>query len=119
MDPRFTYQANNENGNYFDFANGVDVGEYMVNQWIEEGLKFIGEQIKNGVEKPSTYSMSGNTLVTIFAYKSSEEGKWDVSVNVSKDHKQASLYKIDVIEEPGFVTISKDDISNTRTDAVI
>lgn len=84
--------------NYFDFTNGVDCSNEEINQWIDEGLVRIKQEIKDGIENPSADCRTGNSMMHINAYKQTN-GLYTVCVKVSKSYMEHTECDIDLIND--------------------
>jgi hypothetical protein len=73
---------------FYSFHDGVDVSDEEINEWIQEGIKFL--EINGG----NDYTISsGNTTVAIHKYyydDYSDEYYYDI--RVSKGYYQADTY---------------------------
>lgn len=68
---------------FYNFANGVDIDNNEINQWIADGLDYI-----NNNDKEAYYSIgSGNTTAIILNLLD------EYSVIVTKNYQEATIYK--------------------------
>jgi hypothetical protein len=95
-----------ESSGWYDFGKGVDVGADQINEWISEGLARIRMEYLKGDESPSTYAMSGNTLVAIFGF-TDDDGSHNVNIFVSKSHKKMEIDNLETLVDVEFVEIDK------------
>lgn len=69
---------------FYDFANGVDIGKLEIQRWIENGIDYLEEH----EDAEYYYTGSGNTMVHVFR----NNPKIDLSrytVHVSKKYAEA------------------------------
>ena len=68
---------------FFDFTKGVDCSNGELNTWINACYEHIKKEIKKGVVSPHACQRTGNSVVTMLAYKQ-DNGNYTIEVNVSK-----------------------------------
>ncbi len=76
-----------------DFSTGVNVNNKEINEWIQDNIKDIREQIYNGQRNPHHITLCGNTALIIVAYKQPNE-KYIFDIIVAKNYK--GFFNIDM-----------------------
>lgn len=86
---------------YTDFADGLNVEDSEINEWVQESLeRAVNKLYKNNLDESFSTCSSGNTKVFVEVYRHKEnKAKISVSVSVSQNYKIKSNYdeKIDNI----------------------
>ena len=88
----------NDLDSYHDFSDGVEVYDYEVRAWIADGLKYIEEKIEKFPEREDyhTSTSSGNTRVSIEAYKESNKETYTIFICVCTAYKQKSKCNVEL-----------------------
>lgn len=81
-----------------DYA--VDIDDEQIEEWVNECVESVKEQLENEVESPYAFRASGNTMVICFFSQDIEEDVFDdsnyFSVVVAKNYESADLFIEDI-----------------------
>ena len=106
--PKSVNTDDQETYDWYDFSGGFEVDNETVNEWMQDCLNSVREEILQGADKASSYIRSGNTMVTLFAYKQ-EDGTYSLDYSVTRNYMSANtIYGYDPLEDVEFVEIEKD-----------
>lgn len=87
---------NEEFYRFGESENAVCVPNDVIEQWINEGIESVKQQLINGVESPYSMHASGDTIVIVFFSQDCEEDVFDdvnyFEVIVAKDYEEGSFF---------------------------
>lgn len=82
---------------YYDFADGVNIEDDTVNQWIEESITSAVTKLReNNLKESFSASSSGNTKVIVEVYRQESNDKLSIYVSVCKKYKRAQELNISI-----------------------
>ena len=90
---------------WYDFSGGCDIEHDTVNEWMQDCLESVREEILQGADKASSYVRSGNTMVILFAYKQ-EDGTYDLDYSVTNNYMSAGIAGYDPLEDVEFIRVA-------------
>jgi len=100
---------------WYDFSGGYEIDDHSVNEWMQDCLESVREEILQGADKASSYIRSGNTMVTLFAYKQ-EDGTYSLDYNVTHNYMSANtIYGYDPLEDVEFVQVAGEIAAGGKT----
>ena len=81
-----------------DYA--VDIDDEQIEEWVNECVESVKEQLENEVESPYAFRASGNTMVICFFSQDIEDDVFNdsnyFSVIVAKNYESADLFIEDI-----------------------
>ena len=81
-----------------DYA--VDIDDERIEEWVNECVESVKEQLENEVESPYAFRASGNTMVICFFSQDIEDDVFNdgnyFSVIVAKNYESADLFIEDI-----------------------
>jgi len=104
--PKNVQTEDRDTYDWYDFSGGFNVDNETVNEWLQDCLDSVREEILQGADKASSYIRSGNTMVTLFAYKQ-EDGTYSLDYNVTHNYMSSNtIYGYDPLEDVEFVQVA-------------
>lgn len=62
---------------FYSFKNGKEINNNEIEEWINEGICRVKEQLEQNVESPYYFCASGNTIVFVFFSQDVEDNVFD------------------------------------------
>lgn len=88
---------------FYSFADGFDVSNDILEEWINEGIENVKKQLENGVECPYSYHASGNAIVFVHFSQDVEDNVFDdcnyFEVVVAKGYEEGSFFIENIKED--------------------
>lgn len=101
-----------------DYA--VDIDDEQIEEWVNECVESVKEQLENEVESPYAFRASGNTMVICFFSQDIEDDVFNdsnyFSVIVAKNYESADLFIEDIKkgEKDKEIALLKKQIENLQ-----
>ena len=101
-----------------DYA--VDIDDERIEEWVNECVESVKEQLENEVESPYAFRASGNTMVICFFSQDIEDDVFNdgnyFSVIVAKNYESADLFIADIkkSEKDKEIALLKKQIENLQ-----
>ena len=101
-----------------DYA--VDIDDEQIEEWVNECVESVKEQLENEVESPYAFRASGNTMVICFFSQDIEDDVFNdsnyFSVIVAKNYESADLFIADIkkSEKDKEIALLKKQIENLQ-----
>jgi hypothetical protein len=99
---------------WYDFSGGYEIDNHSINEWMQDCLDGVREDLLLGVDKASYYVRSGNTMVTLFAYKQ-QNGTYNLDYTVTNNYMSAGIDEYDPLEDVEFVQVAGEIAAGDKT----
>ena len=103
---KYPYEPDSEHDNmWYKFGQldgTVNVDNNRIENWINECVQSVKQQLENGIESPYSFCASGDTMVICFYSQDAQEVFDDnnyFSIIVAKNYEQGAFFISDLIIE--------------------
>lgn len=101
---KYPYDADSEGENeWYKFGSSdgaVNVEDERVEEWVNDCINSVKEQLENGIESPYAFTASGNTMVICFYSQDCQDDVFDDDnyfvVVVAKNYEEGNFFISDI-----------------------
>ena len=123
---KYTYESDSEHDNmWYKFGQSdgaVNINNNKIENWINECVQSVKQQLENGIESPYSFCASGDTMVICFYSQDAQEVFDDnnyFSIIVAKNYEQGDFFISDLKIEDSNGESTKCEIGDITLNDII